>query len=196
MSRLLALLERPKFRTIYADPPWLERGGGKIQRGADRHYPLMHTRDIAALPVGELAHEDGCHLYLWVTNNFLQGGFKVLEAWGFQFVTMITWPKPRMGIGQYYRGQTEHLIFARTRAVLPYRQTAEGKRGQGTTLLDVWAHPERKHSAKPPQARQWIERVSHGPRIELFSREAHDGWTVLGNETSGGDIAADIRGIL
>ena len=37
-----------KYRTIYADPPWMERGGGKIKRGADKHYPLMSTKDIAA----------------------------------------------------------------------------------------------------------------------------------------------------
>lgn len=37
-----------QYRTIYADPPWMERGGGKIKRGADKHYPLMKTRDIMA----------------------------------------------------------------------------------------------------------------------------------------------------
>ena len=35
-----------KYKTIYADPPWREQGGGKIKRGADRHYPLMKTKDI------------------------------------------------------------------------------------------------------------------------------------------------------
>lgn len=53
-----------KYKTIYADPPWPERGGGKIKRGADRHYPLMTVRDIAALPVQDLADPAGCHLYL------------------------------------------------------------------------------------------------------------------------------------
>ena len=36
-----------KYKTIYLDPPWAEQGGGKIKRGADRHYPLMKTKDIA-----------------------------------------------------------------------------------------------------------------------------------------------------
>ena len=35
-----------KYKTIYADPPWLESGGGKIKRGADKHYSLMKTQDI------------------------------------------------------------------------------------------------------------------------------------------------------
>lgn len=38
-----------KYKTIYADPPWPEYGGGKIKRGADRHYPLMKVNNIIAL---------------------------------------------------------------------------------------------------------------------------------------------------
>lgn len=34
------------YRTILIDPPWLERGAGKIKRGADRHYPLLKTDEI------------------------------------------------------------------------------------------------------------------------------------------------------
>ena len=34
------------YSCIMADPPWEERGGGKITRGAQRHYPLLKTRDI------------------------------------------------------------------------------------------------------------------------------------------------------
>ncbi len=49
-----------KYKTIYIDPPWMERGGGKIKRGADRHYPLMKTKDIAQLPIKDLMHQDGC----------------------------------------------------------------------------------------------------------------------------------------
>ena len=40
-----------KYKTIYIDPPWEEKGGGKIKRGADRHYKLMKIDDIKALPI-------------------------------------------------------------------------------------------------------------------------------------------------
>lgn len=100
-----------KYKTIYADPPWKESGGGKIKRGADRHYPLMSTKEICELPVWKIA-DDNCHLYLWTTNNFLQDAFKVIEAWGFTYITCITWMKDRQGLGQYYRGLTEHCLFA------------------------------------------------------------------------------------
>ena len=49
---MLDLNSSLKYKTIYADPPWNEIGGGKIKRGADRHYKLMKTKDIVDLPVG------------------------------------------------------------------------------------------------------------------------------------------------
>lgn len=170
------------YKTIYADPPWMERGAGKIRRGADAHYPLMKTSEIARLPVQSLYDPDeGCHLYLWTTNNFLPDALKVVEAWGFEYVTMISWFKDRMGLGQYYRGMTEHCIFGRTRKALPYRY-ADGKRAQGVT---GFYEAKREHSMKPVQMRRMIERVSYGPRIELFAREQQDGWDVWGDEVDG-----------
>ena len=83
-----------KYKTILADPPWQEQGGGKIKRGADRHYPLMKTEDIKNLDVGSLA-DDSCWLYLWVTNNFLKDGLEVMEHWGFRYVTNFCWAKDR-----------------------------------------------------------------------------------------------------
>jgi N6-adenosine-specific RNA methylase IME4 len=173
-----------KYRTLYADPPWNEMGGGKIVRGAQRHYPLMKTPDICNLQVNgrhaSALAEDNAHLYLWVTNNKLLDGLRVVEAWGFEYKTMITWAKDRFGLGQYYRGQTEHVIFA-VRGVLPYR-TRDGKRAQGRTLIDGFDAPRGEHSVKPEAMRKWIEEVSHDPYIELFARKTSPGWSVWGNE--------------
>lgn len=166
-----------KYRTIYADPPWPERGGGKIKRGADRHYDLMTVKDIASLPVHNLAHPDGCHLYLWTTNNYIEDAFAVCRSWGFRPVTVITWGKDKIGLGQYFRGQTEHCIFA-VRGKLPYK-IVDGKRQQGTTLI---LEPRTVHSRKPDKMRDYIERVSYEPRIELFARERFNGWDAWGYE--------------
>ena len=174
------------YRTIYADPPWGESGGGKICRGAQRHYPLMRTPDIAALPVGELAAAKA-HLYLWVTNNFLKDGLYVAERWGFRYVTLITWKKQRVGLGQYFRGMTEHCIFA-VRGNLPYRSRPDGKRAQGTTCIEA---DRTEHSVKPEAVRQMIELVSYEPRLELFARGKHPGWDACGNE-----VLSDVRAAL
>jgi N6-adenosine-specific RNA methylase IME4 len=165
-----------KYKTIYADPPWNESGGGRIKRGADRHYPLMKTKDICDLPIAQLADEN-CHLYLWVTNNFLKDGLKVIEQWGFNYKTCITWLKPSMGLGQYFRGMTEHCLFA-TKGVLPYK-IIDGKRQQGKT---GFISNKGVHSKKPETMRLMIEKVSYKPAIELFARKHYSGWDAWGNE--------------
>lgn len=166
-----------KYKTIYADPPWMERGGGKIKRGADRHYNLMKTSDIIALPILNLIHKDGCHLYLWATNNHLPDALKVIDAWGFEYVTIITWLKDRQGLGQYYRGITEHCLFAVTKNRLPYKIDGSGKRMQGLTgFYEV----KTIHSKKPETMRKMIEKVSYAPRIELFARQEFNGWDCWG----------------
>ena len=74
-----------------------------------------------------------CHLYLWVTNNFLADGLKVMESWGFRYVTTITWVKDRIGLGQYFRGITEQCLFG-VKGKLPYK-IIDGKRQQGQTVV-------------------------------------------------------------
>lgn len=173
----LEKIPRGAYKTIYADPPWMEQGGGNCKRGADRHYALMHTLDICALPVKDIP-ERNAHLYLWVTNNFLRDGFQVIEAWGFRYVTIITWAKPTFGLGQYFRGQTEHCLFA-VRGALPYKTSTDGKRQQGSTLLSAG---KGRHSEKPMEMYEMIEKVSYGPRLELFSRNERAGWDYWGSE--------------
>lgn len=169
-----------KYKTIYADPPWNESGGGKIKRGADAHYTLMKTKDIVAMKneVVEYADEN-CHLYLWVTNNHLQDGLDVMREWGFRYVTTITWMKDRQGLGQYYRGLTEHCLFG-VKGMLSYKINEEsGKRMQGRTGFIA---SRGKHSEKPEEMREMIERVSYEPRLEMFARRYTDGWDVVGDE--------------
>ena len=169
-----------KYQIILADPPWHESGGGKIKRGADKHYSLMKTKDIIALPVNKIAAQNA-HLYLWVTNNHIPDGLKVMEAWGFEYKTMITWVKDRIGLGQYFRGQTEHCLFG-VRGMLPYK-IVDGKRQQGTTVF----HARRQeHSKKPNEMREMIEKVSGRDgfnKLELFARAGDlKDWDVWGNE--------------
>ena len=171
-----------KYRTIYCDPPWMETGGGVIKRGADRHYPLMKTKDIMALDVPSIADEN-CHLYMWVTDAFLEDGIKIMKAWGFKRKRTIVWGKVnhgviQTGLGQYFRGSTELCLFG-TRGHLPYKVNKDGKRCQGRTLI---LGPRTIHSKKPEEMRKMIEVVSYPPYIELFAREKHSGWDVWGNE--------------
>jgi N6-adenosine-specific RNA methylase IME4 len=173
----------------------MERGGGKIKRGADRWYPLMPTKDIASLPVQRVA-ADSAHLWMWVTDNFLPDGLDVMKAWGFRYVRTWVWIKGdepcddgddsglQVGLGQYGRNCHEQLLFGvRGDAMVP---TPENR------PRSVFHEKRLVHSAKPVKGYEVIERVSPGPRLELFARSGRDGWTALGNQTSGGDIRADL----
>lgn len=173
------------YRTLYLDPPWEEVGGGRIKRGADSHYAVMKQSELLTLPIGNLA-EPSAHIYLWVTNNFLEDGLELLSAWRFQYKTTITWAKDRFGLGQYFRGQTEHCLFG-VRGVLPYKSD-DGRRLQGRTLITA---PRQEHSAKPKQMREMIDLVSYGPKIELFGRDVPDSWDAIGNELTSPSVAGD-----
>ena len=100
-----------------------------------------------------------------------------MEAWGFRYVTLITWKKDRIGLRQYFRGLTEHCLFGVCGKV-PYK-ILEGKRQQERTLIEA---PKTKHSQKPNEMREMIEKVSYPPRIELFARETFPGWSSIGLE--------------
>lgn len=130
----------------------------------------MPTSEIKGLPISSIA-EENCHLYLWVTNNYLPDGLEVARAWEFRYITLITWIKGSLGLGQYFRGTTEQCLFC-VRGVLPYRN-ANGKRSQGTTAV---FEPPTIHSRKPEAMRTMIELVSYTPRIELFARGSVPGW--------------------
>ncbi len=161
------------YRCIAADPPWLEKGGS---RGADKHYPLLPTSEIPRVmmqsPLWRPAAD--AHLWLWVTSNFLDDGLFVMKALGFRSVTSAVWVKPSIGIGQYLRLRHEFLLF--------------GVRGRLHTLdhsVDsVIEAPRGRHSEKPPEAYHRMERVSPGPRLEIFARAPRAGWDVWGNEVS------------
>jgi N6-adenosine-specific RNA methylase IME4 len=95
--------------------------------------------------------------------------------------------KDRPGLGQYFRGITEHCLFG-VRGRVPYRLSADGGRLQGMT--GVFDAPRGEHSAKPETMRRMIERVSPGPYLEMFARRPAVGWDAWGNEVSGDRLSA------
>ena len=163
------------YHCAVINPPWLERGAGKIKRGADRHYELLKTDEIIALLQREIVpqlHPD-CHLWLWVTNNFLRDGLRVLNALGFRYVTNMVWVKNSIGLGQYLRGQHELCLFGvRGQTQLPKQRNTPS----------VLHCAKGKHSEKPQESYNRILNVSTGPYLEVFTREQHSGFHAWGNE--------------
>ena len=127
---------------------------------------------IKAMPVAEIADENAI-LWLWTTNAHLRVAFDVVEAWGFEYRTLLTWVKDRMGTGEWLRGQTEHCMLAiRGKPVFLH--------GNRATVLEA---ARREHSRKPEEFYALVVATCPGSRVELFSRQRRAGWEVYGNAT-------------
>lgn len=179
------------YRCIVADPPWPQKGGGTLRGREGWHdaqgaslplkYSTMTVEQIAALPVAELAHPDGAHLYLWATNGFLEHAWAVIRAWGFRYSTTHTWCKRPMGggLGGAYGISSEYFIYARRGQLAPLRRHA-GTWHQWKRPYDERGKP--MHSAKPSEFFDLVETVSPGPRLELFARRTRPGWDAWGDQ--------------
>lgn len=148
-----------RFRTLVLDPPWEE---DNISEAAGHDYATMTLAEIAAVPVEAWA-EDNAHLYLWATNNTLQVAFGLLEAYGFKHKTLLTWTKPNLGLGRYFRNTTEHVILA-VRGEMRTRAAARSMR----TDHD-W--PVGENSAKPDGFYDLVRACSFPPYGEAFQRQ-------------------------
>ncbi len=166
-----------RFATIVLDPPWDWGDEGDCdQLGRARPtYGTMPLEKLIELPVANLADDD-CHLYLWITNRSLPKGFRLLERWGFRYITALTWCKPSFGMGNYFRGSTEHVLFG-VRGSQPLRRKDAG----------TWFAAPRGplgHSSKPMEFYGLIESCSPGPYLEMFARGGRDGWVSWGADAN------------
>lgn len=168
-----------RFATIVIDPPW-DWGdeGDQDQLGRARpDYVTMSIAQLLELPVSDLADED-CHIYLWITNRSLPKGFQLLERWGFRYITALTWVKPHFGMGNYFRGQTEHVLFG-------VKGSQALKRKNAGTVFSAPRGPA-GHSSKPVAFFDLVESCSPGPYLEMFSRSHRNDWTAWGENANAG----------
>lgn len=160
------------FQTIVIDPPWDWGDEGDVNQlgRAKPEYTTMPIDEIERLPIARIA-DNNCHLYLWVTNRSLPKAFRLIDAWGFRYITCLTWVKPSIGMGNYFRGSTEQVLFA-------------VKGSQPLKRHDVGTHFEAPrgggHSAKPDEFYKLVESCSYAPYIDVFGRKAREGWAVWG----------------
>ena len=84
-------LRRCAYRVILMDAPTKFSSGPN--RNPINHYPTMTISQIGTLPVGELAHPDGCRLILWITWPHLDRVPELLRGWGFKYCTGRPWLK-------------------------------------------------------------------------------------------------------
>lgn len=165
-----------RFATIVIDPPWDWGDEGDVdQMGRARpDYATMPYEKLLGFPVADKADTD-CHLYLWITNRSLPKGFALLEAWGFRYITCLTWIKPSFGMGNYFRGQSEQVLFG-------VKGSQPLKRKDASTVFQA-PRGDRGHSSKPFEFYEFVESCSPGPYLEVFSRTSREGWVVWGQNS-------------
>ena len=157
-----------KYETIVVDPPW-QYDTNVIGRTIPQ-YAVLSMEQLERMDLNKLA-DDNCHLYLWSTNAFLPKACQLGAGWGFAYKTILTWIKPSIGIGSYFRNSTEHCLFF-IKGQLPLR------------VKNIGTHftaKRSKHSEKPEEFYKIAEEVSYEPRLELFARQKRAGWIAWGN---------------
>lgn len=207
-----------KFSTVVADPPWdyskKLSGGGTSgyspvhhsrggSRGAANHYNTLSIDELISMPIEEIVSEQA-HLYLWTTGTFISEAHLVAEAWGFSPKGIIPWIKMnrnwrdriagsgsmesavRMGMGRYLRWCSEYVLFGVRGKLLPLRNDVRG----------VVFATQGRHSQKPEEIYDLIERVSPAPRIELFARSFRAGYVCWGDELTDADEAPQAQSVL
>jgi N6-adenosine-specific RNA methylase IME4 len=180
-----------RFHTIVADPPWPYNNvhGPRATKehrpnswntactGSAPRYGSMSLTNLKQLRVRKIAH-DRAHLYLWTTNSFMVEAHELARAWGFVPKTIVTWGKmksdgtPSMKTGYYYRGATEHVLFA-VRGSL---------RLIGDACPTLHLSPRLPHSVKPEWFYHMAEDQSPGPYLEMFATRVRPGWTAWGDQ--------------
>lgn len=177
-----------KYQVVLADPPWSYYGDPNKDQAAGKHYSLMATADIAALPVRGLT-EKRAACFMWATGPRLPEAIDVMQAWGFHYRGIAyVWVKTST-VGRIISGQGVRPTFVKptTELVLVGSTCKTGRplplltEGQGQVVLAP--RPGNRHSAKPLEIRQRIvELLGDVPRIELFARDRVEGWDAWGNE--------------
>ena len=172
-----------KYKTVVIDPPW-DLGNTMdlvISHGPypSLPYDSMSLTEIKHFPINDFIDEG--LLFMWVIDSTIREGFDIIEEWGFKYHKLLTWDKGSgAAIWSPIMGRTEHCIFAYRGH---FRELTDNKMGVMQSLIQT--HKIRKHSEKPARFYQLLRAWTPTPRIDIFARNAHEGFDGWGDEYVG-----------
>lgn len=180
-----------EYSVIMADPPWEYNNQG-TRASADKHYNTISQQELRALPVARLGSMP-CALFLWATWPNMQNALDLIDAWGFEYKTLAwEWRKTNkagdkyiMGLGNYTRSNPEPCLLAFKKVKTKGKIMRVADRS-----VPAWIDgPRRKHSQKPDQQYEYIDRLyPNVPRLELFATQTWPGWEAWGDFEGSIDI--------
>jgi len=175
-----------KFKVILIDCPWKYNNFSKSANGAPQ-YPTMTFEELRDLPI-QTWTDKNCLMASWCTWPMLPQGIKLIEHWGFEYITGCPWIKTlpksetiRCGTGFWMQATSEPLILARKGKVSPPKK--EKRRGLLIGNDRQFYGPINKHSDKPEDIPTWLENHFEGPYLELFARKSRPNWISWGIDT-------------
>lgn len=192
-----------KYNCLIIDFPWSynnKKTGGSLKSSADSKYNTLSNNQIFELIplLNKLYDRKLTYLFLWSTNTFLPIAFLFIKNIGFDYKTMITWCKPGLGLGNYFRGNTEHLLVS---VIGTHKKPLYCQKPN-----IIRTYKKLKHSEKPKESYELIEqstkKILENPQyLELFARQKYQSqneiikWTCLGDQISGNSIEVDLKNL-
>lgn len=164
-----------RYGIVMCDPPWRYEHVKTTSRAIENQYPTMSLEEICDMPIDKKIDANAI-MFMWATSPKLHESFDVLEAWGLNYRTCAIWDKEKIGMGYYFRQQHELLLVAtRGKAAAPIA---------GTQPSSVFSSPRGKHSEKPVEVYEAIEKMYPNHRkLEMFARSSRKDWESWGNQS-------------
>jgi N6-adenosine-specific RNA methylase IME4 len=163
------------YGLILADPPWrLEPWSREtgMDRAADNHFQTMTFEEIEQRKPPAAKN---CILFLWTTVPMAHLAHKLLDVWGFEYRTQLSWVKDRAGHGYWFLNRHEILLVA-VKGDVPAPAPGE----QFESVIKAAA---KRHSEKPTKSYEIIEEMFPTlPKLEMYARSGREGWDSWGNE--------------
>lgn len=160
---------KKKYHVIYADPPHEyknKKTGGGMASGVSSKYVTLPLDEICALPIRKISNKNAI-CFLWITTPLMDNGFRILDAWGFKYKTLIVWDKSDSGgWGFWTRTATEFLLIGVKGSVKAFH----------SNRMNVVRHKRMGHSVKPDVFREMVEEFTkqfgkNKKMVELFARQ-------------------------
>lgn len=178
------------YAAICIDTPWHEPGGNG--KGSNDHYDTIRSVEAMADAITTAKcwrPAPHSHCYLWTTMTSLLLGTRLLAALKFRYRSHAIWVKtnkhgqPLKGVGQYFRGSHEVVLFGTRGRGFACRSAARDIPSVFFAPPPRDANGKRIHSRKPNRFYELVERRTVGRKLDMFGRgAARPGWSIWGNE--------------